>query len=75
MNPEERTLLERSLTLSEENNRLLKKIERRAHWALVWWFIKVAIVIVPLVAGYLYLQPYIDQALENYKSIQSTLNL
>ena len=75
MNPEEKVLLERALKLSEENNQILRKIERRAQWAVLWGFIKVAIIIVPLVVGYLYLQPLLDQALENFKSVKELLNM
>ncbi|OHB05871.1 MAG: hypothetical protein A3B22_02695 [Candidatus Zambryskibacteria bacterium RIFCSPLOWO2_01_FULL_47_33] len=75
MNPEEKVLLERALKLSEENNQILRKIERRARWAVLWGFIKVAIIIVPLVVGYLYLQPLLDQALENFKSVKELLNM
>ncbi len=75
MNPEEKVLLERALKLSEENNQILHKIERRARWAVLWGFIKVAIIIVPLVIGYLYLQPLLDQALENFNSVKGLLNM
>ena len=75
MNPEEKVLLERALKLSEENNQILRKIERRARWAVLWGFIKVAIIIVPLVIGYLYLQPLLDQALENFNSVKELLNM
>jgi len=74
MNPEEKVLLERALKLSEENNQILRKIERRAQWAVLWGFIKVAIIIVPLVVGYLYLQPLLDQALENFNSVKELIN-
>ena len=74
MSPEEKVLLERTLKLSEENNQILRKIERRARWAALWGFIKVAIIIVPLVIGYLYLQPFLDQALENFNSVKELLS-
>jgi len=74
MNPEEKVLLERTLKLSEENNQILHKIERRARWAALWGFIKVAVIIVPLVIGYFYLQPFLDQALENFNSVKELIN-
>lgn len=74
MKPEEKALLERTLQLSEENNQILRKIERRARWAVVWGFIKVALIVVPLVAGYIYLQPFLEQALENYNGVKELLN-
>ena len=75
MNPQEKVLLERTLKLSEENNQILHKMQRAARWAILWGFIKVAIIIVPLVVGYLYLQPFLGQAKENFNSIQDLLNI
>jgi hypothetical protein len=74
MNPEEKVLLERALKLSEENNKILRKIERRFRWTVLWGFIKIAIIVVPLVVGYLYLEPYLGQALDNFNSIKEFLN-
>ena len=74
MSPEEKALLERTLKLSEENNQILRKMQRTARWAVVWGFIKVAIIVVPLVVGYLYLQPFLGQALDNFKQVQGLLN-
>ncbi|MEX2014209.1 MAG: hypothetical protein WD896_02540 [Parcubacteria group bacterium] len=75
MNPEDRVLLERSLKLVEENNHILRKMQRTARWAIIWGFIKVALIVVPLVIGYLYLEPFFDQALENFKSIRGFLSI
>lgn len=75
MEPEERRLLERSLKLSEENNRILKKLERKARWAFIWGFIKIAIIVVPLVIGYIYLQPFFEQIVESYKSVKGLINV
>lgn len=75
MNPEERQLLERSLKLSEDNNRMLKKIERRARLAFVWGFVKVLIIVIPLVASYIFLEPYFNQVKNNYDDFKNTLNL
>lgn len=75
MNPEEKVLLERTLKLSEENSQILRKLERRARWAVLWGFIKVAVIIVPLVIGYIYFQPFFNQALENFNSVKELLNI
>ncbi len=75
MNPEEKQLLERSLKLIEENNTILHKVEARAKRAVIYGFIKLALFILPFVLGYIFLEPYINQAQNNYKSIQNILNL
>lgn len=74
MNPEERHLLERSLKLSEDNNRILRKMERKAKWLVLWGFIKIAIIVVPLVLGYLFLEPYLDEAVNDYNGIRELFN-
>jgi len=74
MSPEEKVLLERTLKLSEENNHILRKMQRTARWAVLWGFIKVAIIVVPLIVGYLYLQPFFDQILDSYSDVRELLN-
>ena len=73
MNPEEKLLLQESLRLAKENNEMLRKIQARARRQSVYGFIKMLLIVVPLVAGYIYLQPFLDQAIRNYQSIQSFL--
>lgn len=74
MNPEERHLLERALKLAEENNDILKRVERRARRATIYGFIKLAIIVLPFVIGYLFLEPYIDEARDNYSGAIELLN-
>jgi len=74
MNPEERHLLERSLKLAEENNSILKKIDRRARRAAIYGFIKLVLILAPFVIGYFLLQPYFGEARSNYNGIQELFN-
>lgn len=75
MNPEEKLLLQRVVKLSEENHTILRGMQRRARWALAWGFVKVAIIIVPLVVGYFYLEPYVKEAAGQYEGLKSLLNI
>ena len=75
MNPEEKHLLQRSLKLAEENNELLKKIDRRAKRAAIYGFIKLVIILLPFVVGYFLLEPYIQEGIESYESIRGLLNI
>lgn len=70
MNPEEKVLLERTLKLSEDNHKILKKLESRFKWAFIWGVIKVAIIIVPLVLGYLFIRPHLDEAKTDFQEIK-----
>jgi hypothetical protein len=73
MNPEDRLILERTLKLSEENNKILLNLLRRARWATAWGFIKILLIIVPLVLGYIFLLPYFDTLTDSYKEIRAFL--
>ena len=75
MDVEERNILEHSLRLGEENNRILKRLQRAQRWALFWGFIKFAIIVIPLILGYLYFEPYLNQAIANYQSVREILNM
>ena len=75
MDPQEKHLLEQVVKLSKENNDMLRKIQRNAQWMKVWGFIKLVIIVVPLVLGYLYLQPYFDMALKNLETVQDLFQL
>jgi len=75
MTPEERALLERTLKLSEENNLILQKIQKTARRAVIWGLIKVAIIVLPLIAGYILLQPFLGQAVDNFNNVQELLKI
>lgn len=74
MSPEERALLEHTLKLSEENNKILKRIARAARWAFVWGLIKVVIIVTPIVIGFILLQPFFEQLAANYNGLKELLN-
>jgi hypothetical protein len=71
MNPEEKALLERTFRLSEENNKILRTLQKKARWAFVWGIMKVLIIVIPIVLGYLYFAPFIGEALENFQLMKS----
>ena|SRR3989338_567893 len=60
MNPEEQKMLERTLRLSEENNKILKKMHRSIQWGrfihAVYWII----IIGSAVGAYYFLQPFFE---------------
>jgi hypothetical protein len=66
MTPEERAILERIATLTEENAESLRSIRRSAFigrlMTLGYW----AVIIIASLAAYQTLQPYLDQLQEAY---------
>jgi len=74
MNPEEKELLQRTVALSEENNDMLRKIQRsmrlgRAMTLIYWFFI-----IGSAVGAYYLVQPYIEQISSTYSGAKTTFD-
>ncbi len=70
MDPEEKQLLERTLKLVEENNKILHNVEARAKRAVIYSFLKFALILLPFILGYLFLEPYLDQAVSSYGEVR-----
>ena len=73
MSPEEKELLNRSVALAEENNKILNSMKRSMRWAsiaraLYWIFI-----IGSAVGAFYLLQPYIDQIKDVYGNASDVL--
>lgn len=75
MSPEEKRLLERTLKLSEENNEILRSIRRKFRYAILWGVIKFVIIAIPLIIGYLYLEPYFGSFSETFREAQQVLQV
>jgi hypothetical protein len=65
---------EEILETSKENNRLLKKVVRYQRWETLFSFLKVLIIVVPLVLAYLYLTPMLSQVIDRYQSALGTVD-
>jgi hypothetical protein len=74
MNPEEKALLLETAKLTEENNLILKKLQSATRRAAIYGFIRLAIILLPLIIGYFFLQPYLGTAAGGIKEIQSLLD-
>ncbi|MFZ2484561.1 MAG: hypothetical protein WAX80_00835 [Minisyncoccia bacterium] len=60
MNPEEKVLLERTLKLSEENNKILHSMQRSMRLGHIMRIIYWLFIIGSAVGAYYLIQPYID---------------
>jgi hypothetical protein len=74
MSPEEHELLRRSIALSEENNDILRSLQRSMRLArfmtLFYWLVIIGI----SVGAWYFLQPYWNKALGVYNAAQVQLN-
>jgi len=68
---DEEELLQKISDLAEENNRLLKKLVSHNRWQKVWGLFKIALFFAPLVIGYIYLSPYLQQMFGLYQKLQN----
>ncbi|MEK7575084.1 MAG: hypothetical protein AAB511_02540 [Patescibacteria group bacterium] len=72
MNPEERRLLERAVTLSEENNNILRGIRRANRLGFIWKIVYWIVILAVSYGAYVYIQPYVDQVMKVYQGTVNT---
>ena len=60
MTPEERSLLERTAALTEENNKLLKSMQRSARWRTAFQIGYWVLIIGLTFGAFYFIQPYIN---------------
>jgi len=69
MTPEEKSLLERTNKLAEENNRMLRSMLRNARWSTVFRVAYWAIILFLSVGAYYAIQPYMNFMISSLHSI------
>ena len=70
MNPEERALLVKTAEMATENNKMLHKMRRAAHWSVGFKVVYWVLIIVLSFGAYVAIQPYINQLQGIVGSIQ-----
>jgi predicted MFS family arabinose efflux permease len=68
-------LLQQVADLTEQNNKLLRKLVRAQHWATFWSIMRWLIIIGATFGTYYYIQPYLETLLKNYNDLQATLKI
>ena len=74
MDTEDRNKLQRALELSEENNRMLKKLVRAMRWAKLLRVIYFLVIIGSTIGVFYLVQPYLNQAIDTYGSLRDSVN-
>ncbi len=75
MTPEERELFERSIALAEENNDILRSIQRSMRLARIMSIIYWVFIIGSAVGAYYLIQPYIEQLMGIYGGAKSGIGV
>lgn len=73
MTPEERSLLERTHKLVEENNEILRSIRRTNRFSVVLRLLYWVVILVLSFGAYYFIQPYITTMLGVYDQVQGGL--
>jgi len=71
MSPEERELLNRSVALAEENNRILLKMKRGQRWSSIMRTVYWIFIIGSAVGAFYLIQPYVDEVKSMYQSVSA----
>ena len=72
MDHESSQMLRRLTELAEENNKILHHMQNKARWGTFFSTIKWILFVAITLGAYVFVQPYIDQTLKFYQSIQGT---
>lgn len=72
MDPESKKLLEDTLALAQENNKMLRKIRSVQKWSIFWSWLKIILIIGITLGSFYFLQPYINKITDLYSSISGT---
>jgi hypothetical protein len=73
MDPESKKLLEETLTLAQENNKMLHSLRRSMVFSRILSLVYWVLIIGSALGAYYFIQPYIDQLLGVYGGAKSNL--
>lgn len=65
-------LAEKTLALTQDNNRILHSMQRRARWGFVFRVFYWLVIIGIAIGAFYYIQPYIEPLIKSYQNIQET---
>ena len=69
MDPESKKLLQDTLALAEENNKMLHKIRGVQKRETLWNALKLIIIIGVALGSFYYLEPYLNKVMDLYNSV------
>jgi hypothetical protein len=73
MLPEEKELLEKSVALGEENNKMLRSLTRSMRWGRIMRIVYWTLLIGSALGAYYFIQPYIEQVLGVYSGARGNI--
>ncbi len=62
-------LLQANLERNEEILKISQEIKKYMRWQNIWGIVRTVVVVAPIVLGFIYLPPLINEYIESYKSL------
>jgi hypothetical protein len=69
MDEDIKKLLEQNLELNQKIYKICRKLNNYMIWSQIYGFLKIIIIVVPLILAYFYLAPYLTSALKQYTEL------
>jgi hypothetical protein len=64
-----KALLKENIKLNKEMYEMLEKVKKYMMWQRAFSFLKILIIVIPIILGIIYLPPILSEVFEQYKSI------
>lgn len=74
MNQEEKNVLQKTLELTEENNKILRGLRRVSRWSYTMKILYWSFIIIIAFSAYFYVQPYVEILDSTYNNIRNNVN-
>jgi hypothetical protein len=74
MDEKDKIILKEIQQMTEENNKILKKMNRKAFWASISSLMYWVVIIGASLGAYYYLEPYVDKFKETYQTVKAELS-
>ena len=74
MTPEEKSLLERTYKLAEENNEILRKMRRISRYGTIFKVVYWVVILGLSFGAYYFIQPYVESVSGLYGQVQGNVN-
>ena len=69
MDPESKQILQNTLALAEENNKLLHKIRGVQRRETIWNTVKILLIVAIALGSFYYIEPYLNKVMGLYNSV------
>jgi hypothetical protein len=72
MDPESKKLIEETLALAKENNKMLHKVRRVQKFSAFWQGLKILVIVGVAFGLFYYMEPYLNKIINLYNTISGT---